>query len=303
MNRQNSEQRILMVSIWGAVVFSVGGVLWGIASHSRMILFDGIYSLISLGLSLGSYWTWRFIRKEEPVSFQFGKESLVPLVVALKALVLLGLSVYAIAAAVTDLRTGGRQVQLGSALGYSLLSTVLCTGIFLLIRRRQRKTQSSLAGAEAAQWLMDSVLSMAVLLGFGAAWALQFTTWAHLMPYVDPVLVLVFGVYFLKVPYGILRDNLPELLMMAPEPDIRQEIDRAVRAVRRQHALTDAYVRTAKIGHKLVIEIDFVVDSQSLVWDIVRCDLVREDLDRQLNGLGYGKWLTVSFTGDRKWAV
>ena len=303
MKKVDSEHRILVVSIWGAVVFSVVGVIWGVLSHSRMIFFDGIYSLLSLGLTLGSYWTWRFIRKEQPVRFQFGKESLVPLVVALKALVLLGLSVYAIGVAVGDLRTGGRQVQLAGALGYSLLSTVLCAAIYLMIQRRQKKTESSLAGVEAAQWLMDTVLSMAVLAGFAVAYGLQFTAWNHLTPFVDPVLVLAFGLYFLKVPYVILRDNLPELLMMAPGKDIQRDIDRAVLSVRQQFDLKDAYVRTAKIGQKLVIEIDFIVDPQSQVQDIGQCDLVREALNRQLTGLRYGTWLTVSFTGDRKWAV
>ena len=47
-----SEKNTLMLSAFGALFFAILGVVWGIVIDSSMIVFDGLYSLISLFLSI-----------------------------------------------------------------------------------------------------------------------------------------------------------------------------------------------------------------------------------------------------------
>ena len=55
------------------------------------------------------------------------------------------------------------------------------------------------------------------------------------------------------------------------------------------------------VGEQLWIEIDFVVTKDTMVKSIDDQDQVREEIARVVKDTPH--WLTVSFTGKRKWAI
>lgn len=102
-----TEKGILTISVYSAVVFSVAGVLLGILSMSQMILFDGLYSFISVVLSLLSLGAAQYIRKNDFQRFPFGKEIIEPIVLIVKYTVILVLCSGAfISAAVSFIHRG-----------------------------------------------------------------------------------------------------------------------------------------------------------------------------------------------------
>src|SRR4051794_41953735 len=49
---RSSDDRALLLSTWTSAGFAVVAVAWGLLSGSRLIIFDGLYSFASVGLSL-----------------------------------------------------------------------------------------------------------------------------------------------------------------------------------------------------------------------------------------------------------
>jgi hypothetical protein len=43
------ERRLLLVSVWASAGFAAGSTVWGLLSGSAMIVFDGLYSFVSIG--------------------------------------------------------------------------------------------------------------------------------------------------------------------------------------------------------------------------------------------------------------
>lgn len=68
-------------------------------------------------------------------------------------------------------------------------------------------------------------------------------------------------------------------------------------------AFPEAFLRSSKVGARLDVEIDFVVDAGSRAQTVQDFDLVRAQLHDAFKPLGFSTWITVSFTGDRKWAI
>ena len=68
-----SEKNMLTLSAIGALFFAVLGVAWGVIIDSSMIIFDGLYSLISLFLSVLAICITRYINKMILKKFPFGK--------------------------------------------------------------------------------------------------------------------------------------------------------------------------------------------------------------------------------------
>ena len=65
------DQRLLMFSIWASAGFAVLSSVWGILSGSSMIVFDGFYSFVSIGLSVLAVLALRF-SGAEPMSASRG---------------------------------------------------------------------------------------------------------------------------------------------------------------------------------------------------------------------------------------
>ncbi|KOO12555.1 cobalt-zinc-cadmium resistance protein, partial [Vibrio xuii] len=84
-----NEKRILTFSALLASGFAGGGMVLGLLVGSLVIVFDGVYSLVSLLLTLLSLAASRYIEHPTNNHFPFGKAILEPVVIAIKGLVIL----------------------------------------------------------------------------------------------------------------------------------------------------------------------------------------------------------------------
>ena len=294
------DHRLLMLSVWASVGFAVLSSVWGVLSGSSMIVFDGLYSFVSVGLSLLAVMALRTVQRGADARYPWGREVWEPLVVVVKALALAALCVYAVIGGVSDLLAGGRAVATGWALAYGGGAVAGGLVVTLLLRRNPG---SDLVRAEAAEWLGDTLLSVGVLVGFGVALVLVATGHEDLAAYVAPGLVVGVSAAFLRVPAVLVAGGLREILAMAPPPAVLGELQACVDAVTERFGLQESFLRASKVGGRVDVEVDFVGGPGSAVSTVADCDVVRQDLHDRLTALGYGTSAVVAFTADRKWAL
>jgi predicted Co/Zn/Cd cation transporter (cation efflux family) len=175
--------------------------------------------------------------------------------------------------------------------------------VSLYLRRRARAGGSDLVRAEAAEWMGDTLLSIGVLAGFAVALVLQATGRAALARYVDPAMVAVISALFLRVPARLIAGGLREVLTMAPDPAVMEQLWDCVREVQARYAFAESFLRASKVGSRLDVEIDFVVDDASTAQSVREFDVVRQELHDRLAPLGHPLSMVVSFTADRRWAI
>jgi cation diffusion facilitator family transporter len=294
------ERRLLLVSVWASAGFAVGSSVWGLLSGSSMIVFDGLYSFVSIGLSLLAVLALRISRQGPSPDYPWGPEMWEPLVVVVKAVALAALCVYAVVGGLQDLFRGGRVVATGWAVGYAVLATAAGVVVTLVLRRGGR---SDLVRAEAAEWLGDTLLSVGVLIGFVVAVLLVAAGRPDLAAYVDPAMVVVVSVVFLRVPVTLVAGGLREIVSKAAPAGTLAELQACVDAVGERFGLGESFLRAAKVGSRVDVEVDFVVAPDSPVRTVADCDRVRQDLHDRLAALGHERSVVVAFTTDRKWAV
>src|SRR4051812_8714603 len=237
-----------MLSVWASVGFAVLSSVWGVLSGSSMIVFDGLYSFVSVGLSVLAVLALRTSRRGADERYPWGREVWEPLVVVVKALALAALCVYAVVGGVADLLAGGREVATGWALAYAIVATVGGAVVTVLLRR---DTRSDLVRAEAAEWLGDTLLSVGVLVGFVLALVLVVTGRPDLAAYVAPAMVVVVSLAFLRVPARLVGGGMREILAMAPPPDTQAALAVAVEAMRERFGLAESFLRASKVGGRV----------------------------------------------------
>lgn len=296
-----NDARTLLVSVWASVAFAVVSLVWGLAVDSRLILFDGLYSFASVGLSLLGVWALRAARRGPDDRFPWGREIYEPVAIVVKAAALGGLCVYALAGAIGDLLAGGRDVDTGWALVYAVVATVGGVAVSLYMRRKARGG-SDLVRAEAAEWWGDALLSVGVLVGFAAAWGLTLGGRDDVARYVDPAMVALISAAFLVVPARLLTAALREVLTMSP-PALREELLACVEDVRRERGFAESFLRVSKVGSRLDVEVDFVVTPDSTAQTVIDFDAVRADLRDRFLAVGQDPSVSVGFTADRSWVA
>ena len=297
------ENKILKISMVGALFFALFGIAWGWTAQSEMIIFDGLYSFISLALTMLSLYINNFIAKKELDKYPFGKYILEPLVISFKSLIIGGMCLYSLIGAIQDVVHGGNTVEYGSALIYSIVSVIGCGGVYIFVKKKGDKISSELIKVEASQWLMDTLLSIGVLVGFVIAMILRNTRFSGINVYIDKMMVIMVSVVFIKMPVQCFINEFKEILCVKAKNKINDYIYLIVKKKKKEYKFEDSISRVSKIGGELRIEIDFIYNEESKLKDLDQMDCVREEVYDAIKHIDYNKWLNVSFTGDKKWAI
>ncbi|MBJ6136146.1 cation diffusion facilitator family transporter [Marinobacter litoralis] len=248
------ENMALKLSAIAAGLFAVAGIVWGLWVDSLVILFDGAYSLVSLVLSLLSLYAARLIRRPATKDYPFGMGAVEPLVIAVKGLVIGLVCVISFVSAVVSVFQGGRPVEAGMALVFGAISVAGCLLVWAYLRWTSHRNGSGLVLAEQDQWLMDTVLSAAVMLGFAIAWLIERSQWSALSVYADPVMMMLISGYFMTVPVKMVLGAVRELLLAAPAADSMDEIHDTLIDL----GVNPEAVKVAKLGPTLLLEAKLV---------------------------------------------
>ena len=268
-----------------------------------MITFDGLYSLISLGLALFAIGCTNFINKRDFKKYPFGKANMEPLIVIIKSIVLLIMCCISVVSSINKIVNGGSNIEVGFALAYSLISSVGCVWVYVYMTKKSKNLNSDIVKAESNQWFMDALISVGVLIGFLISIVFKYIGLAAYSKYVDPGMVILSSLIFFKMPITAIIDAFMELINRNADDSINFDINSLVKEIEEEYNLEESVARVAKIGRELRIEIDFILSNDSTIKSVDDMDEVREIIDENTNHFELEKWMNVTFTKNKKWAV
>jgi cation diffusion facilitator family transporter len=277
-----------------AVGFS-GGLLVG----SQAILFDGVYSLVDVALTLVSLSVLRLVAREQSPRFQYGYWHLEPMVEALGGVILSLACVYALANAVIGLTTGGHEVKFGPALWWAALLSASNLAMAAFVAQRARRLRSALLWLDVRGWLLGGLMSLAVVLAFVLALVLHGGEWHHWVPYLDSIVLALISLAVLPVPARSAWKAMREVLQVAPD-DLDRRVQQVMQGSWPSVAMPVSPATWRRWGG--------CASSRSMCWltrhaagvgGRSRCDARR---DRGAAGCaGSTFWLTIDFTADPAW--
>ncbi len=297
------ENKILKLSVVGALFFALFGIAWGWALNSDMIIFDGLYSFISVMLSMLSLYINNYMAKRDFEKFPFGKHILEPIVISIKSLIIAIMCLYSLVGAIKTIVAGGNNLEFGLAIIYSVVSVIGCGAISLYMKLKSKALSSELIKAEFTQWLMDTSLSTAVLVAFIVAIIISNTKLNFLNPYIDPVMTAVVSLVCIRIPIKGFIESFKEVICVKADDEINDDIYVLVKEIEEEYNFEDSIARVSKIGRELRIEIDFIYNKDSKLKTLDQMENVREEINDAIKHIDYKKWLNVSFTGNKKWAI
>ena len=294
------EQKLLKQSTVLMFVVAIAGIVTGFISGSQSILFDGFFSLIATFIKVLMLITAHLIAKESNQRFQFGFWHLEPMVLLIEGSFLLLIAIYAFLNGVFGIINGGRDIELGLVIAYAAVFTVVEFGYYFWIRRRNRKLKSTLIQFDNISWLVDAMLSEGLLISFVTALIFKHQGYAQWATYVDPAILILLALSMLAPAFKILKPALRDVLGIAPD-----SLDDTVRDVLEEmsarHGFEGFKTYVQKHGRARFIEIHIVLPAGYPLTSVQTLDALREQISALLGPADSARWLTISFTGDRKW--
>lgn len=295
-----TEQFALKLSLLGTVIMGMLGLIFGYLSDSKAIFLDGIFSLLSIGMTGLTLYISILLKKPDNRLFQFGYAHLEPLMNVINGLFILLTCVLAFTSGFLDLFKEKEPINLQLAVCFALFSTVFSFAIFFIEYRISKKQKSELVYCDSQEWLIDSLLSTTILFGFLLVVIFDKLKLSQLTTHMDSYLVMIIAVSAAIFPIKILKRNIKEVLLVAPKDDYQKEVDSYLSQLCKKLKFDGYTHHLAKTGRQYDLEVNFLVKNDKK-WTMKRQDRVRQLIWTHFKRQSSNTWLSVSFTTEKRW--
>ncbi|ATL92225.1 cation diffusion facilitator family transporter [Aeromonas sobria] len=294
-----TEKQALTLSLFGSIGFAIFGIGYGLLVGSHAIMLDGLFSLFSMGMTGLGLITAYLVTRPSDARFQYGYAHFEPIANVINGVIILLLCLGALYSGITTLLAGGRDIDLGHALICAAISTFLCSLFYLVEARLAKQFNSELVRVDSEEWLVDTILSATLLVGFLVAMGLDTIGYGQYNRYIDPVLVSLLALCATLIPIKVLSRNLREVLKIAPKGDVPRQVEREIEALRQRHGI-ECYSHLAKSGRRFDLELNILI-APDQEWSVDRQDALRHELWSRLGDTLGDAWLSVCFTREKRW--
>lgn len=295
------EQTLLKRSIAATAAIGVSSTAFGLWMGSQAIVFDGVFSLADMLMTLVDLAVVRLLAIEGSRRFQYGYWHLEPLVVVFNGAMITLACIYAIINAITGLLGGGHTLSFGLISGWAALVGILSLAMAAYMQRSARALASDFLKLDARGWLLGGSLNVGLLIGFGAAALMAGTRLAPMARYVDSAVLLITTLCIMPLPLKTVWRALKQVLLVAPgalDLQVRTLMD----AVIAERGFPGYHSYVTRTGRLVVIEISVIMPPNYLLGSINQLDAMRQLIADRLGGQRDRYWLSIAFTADPKWA-
>lgn len=298
-----TEQQALKVSLAAILVFAALGIGFGLISGSYAIIFDGVFSLVDAVVSLVSIVVSGLIVKSTSNGlsvgiqrrFTMGFWHFEPMVLATSALLMMSIAAYALIQSVMAILSGGRDIEFGPAIVYSVIILAMTTTVGLWEHRANKHIGSALVAMDVKGWLMAGCITAALLVAFVIGMLLDGTGAEWLMPYVDPSVLALVSLGLLPVPASTLRRAVADLALVTPD-GMREQAEAQAAKVVEAEGFLDYRAYVAQVGRAKQFELIFHVPADMPPKPLEDWDRIRSDVQLALGSQDPNNWISVMFT-------
>jgi cation diffusion facilitator family transporter len=294
----NVERKVLLISAIGCLVIGCVGVAFSAISGSEAILLDGFFNLIYFATGLFTLRVARLVQRGDDETFPMGYGYFEPLVNGLKGVLVLGISVMALAGAMEALFTGGRAIEAGPAIGYGVFAATAGWLLAIVSRVGANRTGSPLVRADAENWIVNAAISSAVLLTFLSLILIRGTALEPLAPYVDPAVVVVVVAISISVPIRMAWQAIMELVNRAPPPEVVAQVNETIAACTAELPVREMFVRIVQPGRTRMVLAHVVLPEDFPVEGLPQLDALRTKTLDALQKAHLATFLDIIFTAD-----
>ncbi|MDP8218799.1 MAG: cation transporter, partial [Candidatus Theseobacter exili] len=234
------------------------------------------------------------VKTPETKDRPFGYMAMEPFLNLIKSLVMIMLLAIFLITNIQELCTGGRIIPLNMTTLYILICLLIYSVIILLLKQCEKETNSSILNLEIRTWRIDTLLTLGIAGSLVVAIIIVKLGYTQILPYVDPVIVIIIIAVALPVPLKVFMTEFRRLLLISSENDIETEVKDQIQPVIQQYGLTNIQVWSLKSGrtHYIFLYLDLKEEHVT----IKHLDKIRSTIFNELSKLYPKFWADIMFS-------
>ena len=288
------EKTGIYISMVGSLLLSVSAIIMAIVAKSQAILLDGLYTFITLLMSLVSLKIITLVNLPETKHRPFGYAALEPFLNLIKSSIIIILLIGCLITNIQTLLTGGRHIVLDVATVYTFLCIIIYFAIILMIKGCKRKTTSSILALEVKNWYIDTLITIGIAISLGIVFILYRMGYTSILPYIDPGLVIVIVFVSFPIPIKSLFQELKRLLLISPENYVENELLEIVKPTSEKYKLKNINIYAVKTGRMYQIFIYTDLEMKDITIEYL--DQIRVDIRNDISKLHKKHFTDVIFS-------
>jgi cation diffusion facilitator family transporter len=297
------ERQALRISVYGYLLLGALAVFFALKSQSEAILLDGFFNFVSFAMSIVTLRISSLLSIPYDRRFQYGFMPFEPFVNLIKGLIILVVCGFALVSSIDALIDGGRALSPGMAVIYSIIATSGCIIVFLVQKRYAARVDSPLLDLDLATWKVSGFISSAVAVGFGSAYLLSMTEYSWIVPYIDPVMVLILILVMIRMPLTAMKEGVADLLLGAPGREQQGAIRERISGTLAEYPMQRHEIRMVKVGRHIFVTVDVILHPETDRLSVAELDELRHRLSESVNSLHPVIEVDTIFTGRDRWAA
>ncbi len=278
----NKESFAIKLSIYGSIIMAITGILASLFGNSISLLFDALYTLIAMTISIVGLRISKLLKIKYSLRFNFGYYSFEPLFVLINGLLLMGLAVSLFISSIQSIFNGGRIIELAVVTEYLIFSVIVCSSLTIILKYFAKKTKSEILHTESINWMLDALISVVVLIVFLLSIWLKQTSYNFLVPYLDPGITIILILFFVYQPIKLIKSGVYDLLLAAPPIIFIEEIKEKLLESKQKYGFQEIKINAAKIGRTTCIEIICSYDKNFEIKSIDTIDKLKSQIKTEV---------------------
>jgi predicted Co/Zn/Cd cation transporter (cation efflux family) len=274
-DKSTSESKGIKISIIGAFIFTVLGLVFALWTGSQAVLLDGAFNLISAIMAIFALKISNLLKRPYSERFPAGFVALEPFYILIKGLILFILTAFVVTSNVIIMLSGGNELQLGLIVIYIGVAVAGNFIIYRMISYQGRKNSSPVLQIEKENWLVNALISSGIGISFLLVLLFQDGFLKPVVQYVDQIVVILVGLVTLPVPINAIRGGLRELLLISPEGEINDTLKNIVGYHMSNTLFEQWRLYTLKTGRKYWLTV-IAIPSSSTVRSSLTDELQRQ---------------------------
>jgi len=244
-----AEKKATMVSSMVAAMLVVIKAVVGLLSGSVAVLASAIDSALDLVVSAFNFFA--ISRSEEPASerFNYGLGKIEGLAATIEGAIIIASGLFILYKAVIKALIGGGTTHLEISMGVMLFSLLATALLVAYLNKTAKTTNNLVVKADAMHYKTDLFANIGILLSL-----LLVKLTGHDL--IDALVGAVIAIYIIYSAYGILREGVLNLLDVALDEDMVEQIKSIID--RETDVNSYHYLRTRKAGNQHFVEAHLV---------------------------------------------
>lgn len=289
------ESFAIKLSIYGSVIMAITGILASIFGNSISLLFDAVYTVIAMTISMAGLRISKLLKIKYSERFHFGYYSFEPFFVLINGLLLMTLAISLFVSSIQSIIIGGRIIELAVVTEYLIFSIVVCSSLTFILKYYAKKTKSEIIQTESINWMLDALISVIVLIVFLMSLWLKNTKYSLLIPYLDPCITILLILFFVYQPIKLIKSGISDLLLAAPPKKFIEELKGKLICKKNKYKFITIDINAAKIGRTTCTEVICYYDKNFEIKTIEELDKLTKDIKAEVESYSHNLEVKVLF--------